>query len=99
MTRYSIPSSRADVVERADVRVRELRDRLAPRARSAAATPGQTDRCDGQDLDRDGPLQPRVPRPVDLAHPARAERRQNLVGPQFRTRGEGHNARIIAPIP
>src|SRR5438128_522685 len=35
---------------------------------------------------------------MDVAHPSRAERRLNLVGSEFRTRGEGHNARIIAPI-
>ena len=34
----------------------------------------------GQDLDRDRPAEPRVPRPVDLSHPARAQGRQDLVG-------------------
>ena len=33
-----------------------------------------------QHLDRDGPLQPRVPRLVHLPHSARAQGRENLVG-------------------
>ena len=42
-----------------------------------------------QNLDGDVAPEPRVPRPVDLAHPARAERGEDLVGaetgarPQF----------------
>ena len=34
----------------------------------------------GQHLDRDLAPEPRVPRAVDLAHPARAEGREHLVG-------------------
>src|SRR6266705_4530459 len=52
----------------------------------------------GQDFDRDGALEPRVASAIDFAHPSRAQRRLNLVGSQFRARGEGHNARIIAPL-
>ena len=33
-----------------------------------------------EDLDRDRALEPRVLRLVDLAHPARADRRDDLVG-------------------
>ena len=38
--------------------------------------------CDGlgEDLDRDVPIQLPVPRLVDLTHPTRAKRRQDLVG-------------------
>ena len=36
----------------------------------------------GQHLDRDLAAEPRVARAVDLAHPAGAERRDDLVGPQ-----------------
>jgi hypothetical protein len=46
-------------------------------------------RC-GQDLDRDVARQPRVPRAVDLAHPARAQRGRDLVGPELGSSGEGH---------
>ena len=38
----------------------------------------------GKDLDRDRSPEPRVPRAVDLAHPARAERRKDLIGTEPR---------------
>ena len=68
-----------DVVESADVRMRELRDRLRL-ALEALAHLGRRRHVRRQHLDRHRPLQPRVPRLVDLPHPARAERRQDLVG-------------------
>ena len=40
----------------------------------------------GQDLDRDVAIQLRVARAIDLAHPAGAERRQDLVGAEPRAR-------------
>ena len=43
-----------------------------------------------QDLDRDVPVQPLVPRPVDLSHPARAERREDLVGAEAGAGWECH---------
>ena len=49
----------------------------------------------GQDLDRDVALQPRVARPVDLAHPARAERGEDLVGAEAGTGRQGHSAHIV----
>ena len=39
-----------------------------------------------QNLDRDVAAEPRVARAIDLAHPARAERGENLVGPESRAR-------------
>ena len=36
-----------------------------------------------QDLDRDGAIQPRVLRLVDLSHSSGAERREDLVGTEF----------------
>src|SRR6266481_8728420 len=51
-----------------------------------------------QDFDRDGALEPRIAAAINLTHPSRAQRRLNLVGSEFRTQGEGHNARIIAPL-
>ena len=64
----AVPS---EVVDREDVRVRERGDRLrlALEARERLAV---RDEALGQDLDRDVALEPRVPRPVDLAHAARA---------------------------
>ena len=43
-----------------------------------------------QDLDGDLALKPRVPGPVNLPHPAGAERAQQLVRAKPRTRGSGH---------
>ena len=42
-----------------------------------------------QDLDRDFPPKSLVARAVDLPHPARAQRRQDLVRPQPDSGGEG----------
>jgi hypothetical protein len=43
-----------------------------------------------QHLDRDLPAEPLVPRPVDLAHPARSERGEDLITPQMVSNFEGH---------
>src|SRR5215468_3440418 len=43
-----------------------------------------------QHLDRDVALQTLVARPVDLTHPACAERRGDLVGPELRAGDESH---------
>src|SRR5262249_59028278 len=53
-----------------------------------------------QDLDRDRAAQPRVGRLVDLAHPARAERRDDLVRADANAGGEAHAGvqRIIAEL-
>ena len=68
----------ADVVERADVRVIEVRD--DPRfALEALDRVGVGVRFVGQELDRDLPAEPRVFRFVDDAHAAGAEARQDLV--------------------
>src|SRR5450759_1767385 len=45
-----------------------------------------------QDLQRNDPLESRVLRPVNLAHPARAERRKDFVRSEARARGEGHKS-------
>ena len=73
-----MPCCSADVVERADVRmVRAARSR-APRVRSVRGTPGRP-RAPRQDLDRDRAIEPRVAGPVDLAHAAGAEGRDDFV--------------------
>ena len=77
----------ADVVERADVRMRELRDRLRLPLEPLANLGGGRQML-RQHLDRDGALEPRVPRLVDLSHPPGAERRQDLVGTEFCSGGE-----------
>ncbi len=83
----------ADVVQRADVRVRQLRNRLRfpleplPDLRRRRQVLRQH-------LHRDRPLQPRVLRLVNLAHPASADRRDDLVRAQARSGGE---AQTISP--
>ena len=72
---------RADVVDGRDVGV--VQDSRGPRllleAAQAVGVRGERRR---QDLDRHVAAQPRILRPVDLSHPARAERREDLVGAQ-----------------
>ena len=64
--------------------MRQRRDRLRfalePRERVGIGGDGL-----GQDLDRDVAIELPVPRPVHLPHPARAERREDLVGTETRT--------------
>jgi hypothetical protein len=76
---------RPEIVDREDVWMRKRRDRLR-----LALEPGQRIgiRSDGlgKHLDRDVPIQLHIPRPVHLPHPARAERREDLVGPEAGTR-------------
>ena len=80
---------RADVVDDEDVGVVELGGGAGflLEAREAFGIGGEA-RVD--DLDRDFAPEPRVARPVDLAHAARAERREDLVGAELRSRGEAH---------
>jgi hypothetical protein len=78
-----------DVVERQDVRVRQRGDRLRL-ALEASERVGVAGDALGQHLDRHFPLEPRVACPVDLAHPAGAERRDDLVRSQPRSGGESH---------
>src|SRR5262249_54060958 len=66
------------VVERADVRVRELRDRLGFSLETLADLLALGEML-GQHLDRDRSLEPRVPSLVDLSHSASADRRDDLV--------------------
>lgn len=44
----------------------------------------------GKDLDRDFAAKPRIPRAVYLAHPARAERREDFIRPEANTGAESH---------
>src|SRR5262249_30448092 len=77
----------ADVVDRADVRVVERGDalRLALEARAELRV-GRELR--GQQLDGHVPLESRVTRLVDLAHPPRTERSADLVRPEAGGRRE-----------
>ncbi len=50
----------------------------------------------GQDLDRHLSPEPRVPRPVHLAHPARSEGRNDLVRTEPGPRRQGHEKKLIS---
>jgi hypothetical protein len=69
----------ADVVDREDVRMIQRRGRagflVESREASRVAGEGQW-----QYLDRDVTNEPRVPRPIDFAHAARAQGREDFVG-------------------
>ena len=81
----------ADVVERADVRMIELRDRarFAVEPLAELRVGGE---ALGQDLDRDGAIEARVARLVDLAHAARADRRRDFVRAEASAGGQRHRA-------
>ncbi len=85
MTRKSVPVLLADVVERADVRMVELRDRagfaVEPLAELRISGEGF-----GQDLDGDDAIEARVAGLVDLAHAAGAEGGEDLVRAEARAR-------------
>jgi hypothetical protein len=86
----------ADVVEGADVGMREPRDRFGFTLQ--ALFPGRIGRETlRQHLDRDVALEPRIARPVHLAHAAGAEESHDFVGPELRALSQGHRAAIITP--
>ena len=83
------PSRLLEAVDRGDVGVVERREhlRLAPESGQPL---GILRHRLGKDLDRDVAVEFGVPRPVHLPHPARSERRDDLVGAEPRSSGEGH---------
>ena len=84
------------VMQRADVRVRELRDRLRLAFETLAGL-GRRREMRRQHLDCDRPVQPRVARPIDLPHSARAEGGHDLVRPKTGPRGKRHPAMPSIP--
>ena len=78
-----------DPVDRRDVGViqRCEEPRLPLQPRETFRVGGESRR---KSLDRDLAPQPRVPRPIDLAHPARAERSEDLVRAVLRAGRERH---------
>jgi hypothetical protein len=79
----------ADVVEGADVRVGQLRDRagLAIEALAELRVGGERG---GKHLDRDRAIEARVACFVDFAHPARAKGGKDLVRAEARAWGQRH---------
>ena len=69
----------ADVEQRADVRMIERRDgaRLAVEAVAQLRVGGERR---GEDLDRDGAIEPRIAGAIHLAHPTLADECDDFVG-------------------
>ena len=90
----------ADVVERADVGMIELRNhaRLAVEALAKLSICGELGR---ERLDRDDAVESRVAGFVDLAHAARARGCDDFIRPEASTRVERHERswRILPRIP
>ena len=77
----------ADVVHHDEVGMGERRDRARFEFETAQPVRVRRNRR-RQDLDRHFASEPRVARPIDLAHAARAERREDFVGPQAKAGSE-----------
>ncbi len=83
-----------DVEDREDVRVREGRDGTGLPGEARLRVGVSRERL-GQGLDRDLPPEPAVTGAPDLPHPARAERREDDVGPETGAAGQRHGVRIL----
>ena len=79
----------ANVIQRADVRVVELRDGTGFAVEPFAKFPIGGER-DGQHFDRNDAIEPRVARFVDLAHATAPEQRLDFVGAQRGAGGKCH---------
>src|SRR5215475_3532372 len=81
-----------NVVQRADVRMIQFRDRAGLAAESRTAI-GIVHVLIAQYLDRDNAIEPRVTHVVDLTHAAAPERRQNFVRTEPLTYAKRHRLR------
>ena len=79
----------ADIVQSADVGMVQRRNR-ARFPIEALLGLGVLGKMRGKNLDGDSSIEPRVPRPIHLSHPARPERRLNLIWTESRARGKPH---------
>ncbi len=79
----------AHVVERTDVGMRELGDRLGLPLEALPEFRGRGEMF-RQDLDRHRSLEPRVPSLVNLAHASRPDGRKNLIRAESRTGVQSH---------
>ena len=87
----------ADVEEWADVRMAERRDRSGF-AFEPLAELGVGREVSGKYLDRDDAIEPGVAGPVDFAHPAGAERRNDFIRTETSPRSKRHtNGAIVSP--
>ncbi len=85
------PVVRADVVDREDVGMVQRGGRPCLLFKAAKAI-GVGRESSGQHFDGHIARETGIARPIDLAHPAGAERSQDLVGAKLRTRGDAHGA-------
>ena len=81
-----------------DVRVVQRGQRLRLRGWNRASRSASLANEIGQDLDRDLAIELGVAGAIDLAHPAGAERGENLVGAEARAGREGHHYLWIAAV-
>ena len=81
---------RADVVHLADVRVVERGDRVRLALEALEVLGGHL-------FDGDDAVEARVAGSIDFAHAAGADDGFDFVGAEARSRGEGHDLRIIVP--
>jgi hypothetical protein len=96
----------ADIKQRADVRMTELRDSLSLAVKLCFQI-GRGDQRRIQNLDRNHPIEARVAGAIHFAHSARAQLGLDFIGTKFRTRGQRHwrviitseGGRTEAPIP
>ncbi len=86
-----------EAVDRGDVRMVERGEspRLALQPREPVGVRRELRR---EDLDRDLAAEPRVMRPIDLAHPARAQGREDLVRAEPRAGFQGHPGGDYRPL-
>ncbi len=80
----------ADVMQHTNVRMIQAGNGLSF-AFEALLSNGIGGKLLRQYLNRDSPLQPRVARAIDFAHPARAERRRDFIGAKPSARSERHS--------
>ena len=77
----------ANIVQRANIRMIERRDGTGF-AVEALLSFGTLRKMVGKDFDRDRAIESRIERTIDFAHTTRTQRGLNLVGPEFRARGQ-----------
>jgi hypothetical protein len=86
-----------DIVERADVRMVQGRNRTCFAFKPLLCVRIGRKMC-RKDLNRDRALQPRITSAIHFAHAAGAERRDDLIWPEFVAISEPHNwPRLCAP--
>ena len=86
-----------DAVDRRDVRMIQRGEHLR-----FAREPGEAIRIGGeqvgQDFDRDAAIELGVARPVDLTHASDTQGRDDFIGTQLGTDGQGHRAGILREV-